>query len=179
MSSPEYAETEAKLRAVYTQHMPSKLGTIPAILQQFAGREAELLSRVEKKYVLGQRRTPSSRLPEGAVTSDSHPIRVSWVSAAAPGRGRVGLCFCPGKRIQKSRLRAGHEESGTAIMRDLPTDLRRLREHFGAQMLICLLNAAELRSLGIRCDYGKAVEKAGLAFVHYVSSPPARQGPCT
>ena len=43
------------------------------------------------------------------------------------GGGRLGLCFCPGKQIVKSRLRAGHEESGRPIMRDLTQDLQRLR----------------------------------------------------
>jgi len=53
------------------------------------------------------------------------------------------------------------------MLRDLSSDLRRLREHFGCGMLVCLLNEAELRTLGVRCDYQKAVVRAGLQFVHY------------
>ena len=34
-------------------------------------------------------------------------------------------------------------------------------------MLICLLNEAELRCLGIRRGYGEAVEKTGVTFVSY------------
>lgn len=33
--------------------------------------------------------------------------------------------------------------------------------------LVCLLNAAELRSLGIKCNYGAEVSRAGIEFVHY------------
>lgn len=33
--------------------------------------------------------------------------------------------------------------------------------------LVCLLNDAELRSLGIKCDYGAEVARAGIEFVHY------------
>lgn len=33
--------------------------------------------------------------------------------------------------------------------------------------LVCLLNDAELRSLGIKGDYGTAVDLAGIEFVHY------------
>ena len=82
-------------------------------------------------------------VPANAQTSDSHPIRVSWITdsqqgdaedsgparfSARPGQlgGRLGLCFCPGKQIMNSRLRAGHEESGRPIMRDLMQDLQRL-----------------------------------------------------
>jgi hypothetical protein len=65
-------------------------------------------------------------VPANAQTSDTHPIRVSWVTDDRGG-GRLGLCFCPGKQIVKSRLRAGHEESGRPIMRDLTQDLQRLR----------------------------------------------------
>lgn len=97
-----------------------------------------------------------------AVTSETHPMRLSWVSATGAdgggGGGRLGLCFCPGKQIQRSRLRAGHEESGQPIMRDLGADLRRLRQHYGVTQLVCLLNDAELRSLGVRCVYRGAVE---------------------
>mmetsp|Transcript_127467 Transcript_127467/g.248410 ORF Transcript_127467/g.248410 Transcript_127467/m.248410 type:complete len:307 (+) Transcript_127467:73-993(+) len=101
------------------------------------------------------------------VTSESHPIGVSWISRGTEGRGSLGLCFCPGKRLQRSRLRAGHEEAGRPILRDLSSDLRRLREHFGCGMLVCLLNEAELRTLGVRCDYQKAVVKLGFQYVHY------------
>jgi len=106
--------------------------------------------------------------PTGApITSESHPIGISWISRGAEGRGHLGLCFCPGKRLQRSRFRLGHEEAGRTMMRDLPSDLQRLREHFGCRMLVCLLNEAELRTLGVRCDYQETVVRAGLQFVHY------------
>ena len=120
------------------------------------------------------RRAPRATvpIPVNAQTSDTHPIRVSWVTAA-PEDGdsvaesaRLGLCFCPGKQIVKSRLRAGHEESGRPIMRDLAQDLARLHG-LGIRQLVCLLNDAELRSLGIKQKYGEEVAKAGIEFVHY------------
>jgi len=104
---------------------------------------------------------------KAAVTSESHPIGISWISSGEEGRGSLGLCFCPGKKLQRSRFRPGHEEAGRPILRDLSSDLRRLRDHFGCGMLVCLLNEAELRTLGVRCDYQEAVVAAGLQFVHY------------
>lgn len=102
------------------------------------------------------------------VTSESNPIRVSWVSTghseAVPGR--LGLCFCPGKQLRQSRLRAGHEEQGRPIYRDLVADLERI-SGLGCRSLICLLNDAELRCLGIRGGYGEAVERSGMTFVSY------------
>ncbi len=86
------------------------------------------------KTTSGSRRqgTVAAAVPANAQTSDSHPIRVSWVAGSRQGDddvvpgGRLGLCFCPGKQIMKSRLRAGHHESGCPIMRDLAQDLQRL-----------------------------------------------------
>lgn len=81
-------------------------------------------------------------VPPNAQTSETHPIRVSWVvdgrqdEAEGNVGGKLGLCFCPGKQIMKSRLRAGHEESGRPIMRDLAQDLRRLHG-MGIRQCVC------------------------------------------
>ena len=109
-------------------------------------------------------------MPLPPQTSETHPIRVSWVARAGEsGGGQLGLCFCPGKRLLKSRLRrAGHrDESGQPIARDLRADLARLRNNFGATCIVCLLSAAELRSIGVAGDYGGAVASAGMAFLSF------------
>ena len=107
---PRFTSAERRLRAVYAVHAPDKLPSVPALLAQFAGRETELLGKVERKYlsrVAARDKTKAAH--PGAVTSDSHPMRVSWVGGSRAAeqpcaeRGRVGLCFCPGKRMEKSR----------------------------------------------------------------------------
>ena len=61
-----------------------------------------------------------------------------------------------GKQLKVSRLRAGHEETGQPIMRSLPTDVEQLCQA-GVHVLVCLLNDAELRALGIKSgDYYRA-----------------------
>ena len=43
-------EVEMFLKDVYSKHMPEKLSTIPNILSKYAGREQELVAKMEKKY---------------------------------------------------------------------------------------------------------------------------------
>ena len=50
--------------------------------------------------------------------------------------GKMGLCFCPGKQ---------HARDGKHISRSLDSDLVRLKERYGIQCVVCLLNDAELR----------------------------------
>ena len=49
----------ARLSEIYQQHDPSKVASIPAMLQKYAGHEAALLARVEKKY-LGAAASPGA-----------------------------------------------------------------------------------------------------------------------
>lgn len=84
-------------------------------------------------------------------TSESRPITVSWILRPDPAGtagesttcsgnsgigGSLGLCFCPGKR---------HVRGGKKLERDLQTDLKRLKNHYLIECLVCLLNDAELR----------------------------------
>ena len=39
-----------QLHRIYQQHCPDKLGNVSALLAKFAGREAELLAKVQRKY---------------------------------------------------------------------------------------------------------------------------------
>jgi hypothetical protein len=38
---------------IYRQYCPEKLGNVPSLLQQFAGREELLLKKVKAKYNVG------------------------------------------------------------------------------------------------------------------------------
>jgi hypothetical protein len=51
-------------------------------------------------------------------------------------------------------------------MRDLTTDLQRLKEHFGVSSLVCLLNDAELRSLGVRRTCSLCADTARVYHLH-------------
>ena len=169
-----------QLQAIYAVHAPQKACNIGPLLAKFAGREAELVSKVRAKYC--EAASPVAQ------TSSSHPIRVSWVVLPAEcGGGKLGLCFCPGKQLKKSRLREGHrDEDGRPIRRSLKQDLARLRapsgggdcdnslpqgqsrsNGLGCQCLVCLLNTYELRTIGIRCDYAGAVREAGMDFISF------------
>lgn len=88
-----------------------------------------------------------------ARTSDSHPIRVDWLST--PWMGKVGLTFAPGK-VQADAATGTWE-------RDLRLDLDRLRKELGADRLICLLQDDELAELGI-ATLPHAAEAAGMRF---------------
>lgn len=66
------------------------------------------------------------------------PIRVDFLPADAHGLpGRVGLTFAPGKR------------DGYKWHRDLATDLDRLRDHYGADLLVSLMEDFEYQFLQI------------------------------
>jgi len=72
-------------------------------------------------------------------TSASHPIRVDFLPTHLPGK--VGLTFAPGKHSTS--------KGGLRWERDLDEDLDRLVEHFGVQVLVCLLQESELEWLKI------------------------------
>jgi hypothetical protein len=46
------ASVEQELVKLYEQHCPEKTANVPALLDKFAGREHELLSKVRRKYGL-------------------------------------------------------------------------------------------------------------------------------
>eukprot|EP01047_Picozoa_sp_COSAG01_P030951 COSAG01_NODE_2176_length_8220_cov_15.093215_1_plen_91_part_00 len=58
---PEEGGTaELRLREIYAQHARHKLADVPALLVQFAGRESELVEKVERKYILVRGQPPAS-----------------------------------------------------------------------------------------------------------------------
>eukprot|EP00729_Bicosta_minor_P005743 gene5743-35512_t len=97
------------------------------------------------------------------VTSENSPFKVSWITDG------LGCCACPGKRVDKPRPRAGHEESSKRpIRRNLAADLATLAAVHKVTMVVCLLNDAELRSLGVSSkDYPTIAADAGIELVTF------------
>jgi hypothetical protein len=92
------------------------------------------------------------------LTSADRPIRLDLLPAsAATWPGRVGLTIAPGKRYP------GMEGMWE---RDLGADLARLREVYGASMLVPLCEVDELARIGIGDLYSRA-EEAGLEVVAF------------
>lgn len=52
-SSMDSAEFEAKLTEFFSQHKESKLKLVPRIVEEFKGKEAQVLQHLHNKYVLG------------------------------------------------------------------------------------------------------------------------------
>ena len=89
-------------------------------------------------------------LPLPTRTSEDSPLRVALVpSALHRGRGTLGLTFAPGKK---------HIGLEATWDRDLATDLRRLREVYGTDLLVSLIEDAELSLLGIDGLFERARE---------------------
>ena len=98
-------------------------------------------------------------------TSQSHPIEVAFISPSAHSwPGRLGLTFAPGKKARSLY--------GEPWDRDLSTDLKRLREKFGVDLLCPLLEEAEFTALGI-----PTLREEAIAFgmqVHHLPIPDTR-----
>ncbi|NJL82150.1 MAG: protein phosphatase [Chloroflexaceae bacterium] len=75
------------------------------------------------------------------VTSESSPLEVDFLTSDLLGRpGQIAMTMAPGKQ---------DEEAEIIWKRDLQADLKRLREYYGINHLICLLEDEELHQLGI------------------------------
>lgn len=70
------------------------------------------------------------------------------------GAGRLGLCFCPGKQVQRGRTRWS---------RNMQADLTRLKATYTVTTMVCLLDAYELRSFHIS-GYKDQVASLALGF---------------
>ncbi len=78
--------------------------------------------------------------PQVQTSSDS-PIQVDFLPLAELGiPGRIGLTLAPGQLFL---------DSTTVYDRDLVSDLNRLRQVYGIDQLVCLLEPEELKDLGI------------------------------
>jgi len=89
-------------------------------------------------------------------TSESHPIQVNFVDVP-DAKGRLGLTFAPGKN---------HNGMTARWRRDLQTDLERLKERYGADVLVSLLEGHELRRLQIEHLLPRA-HRCGLKVIRY------------
>ena len=86
--------------------------------------------------------TASTKTEGGKRTSLSDPIIVNWVAQdIAPGRGKFGITFAPGKRSDSYY--------GKPWDRRLDIDLNRLRAVYGVDVLISLVEDHELDFLKI------------------------------
>ncbi len=74
-------------------------------------------------------------------TSRDSPLRVDWLDAEAAG-GRLGLTLAPGKHARSV-------EFDGRWARSLSADLDQLAQRHGADTLVCLLEDAELKRLGL------------------------------
>ncbi len=102
---------------------------------------------------------PAARPPSGARTSATDPIAVAWLPIDLGSRGgRLGLTFAPGKHAPSTL--------GRPWARDLEADLHRLREGHGVDVLVSLVEDAELSWLRIPGLVG-AAEARGIAVLRH------------
>lgn len=93
-------------------------------------------------------------------TSEDSPIRIDFIqSAEFPKLNRLGVTFAPGKK-QPNPL------SGPAWDRDLVTDLVRMRDHYGIDVLLSLIEDRELEELQIP-DLVEQAEKVGIRVIRF------------
>src|SRR5918912_3626678 len=90
-------------------------------------------------------------------TSESHPIRVDFLPRQALELpGQLGLTFAPGKKT---------DETDGRWERDLETDLQRLRDEYGVEALVSLMEHNEYSDLQIPEFFQKAEER-GMDVLH-------------
>lgn len=88
-------------------------------------------------------------------TSQSHPLYIAAVQSA-PGYGRVGITFCPGK--QQASAMTG------AWQRDLTIDIAAIGE-FGAAAVVTLIEEHEFAALQVQ-GLGEAVISHHMEWLH-------------
>jgi hypothetical protein len=98
----------------------------------------------------------------GWKTSHRHPLRVDWVDLSqVPGmaacQGRLGMTLLPGKR---------HVGWSGDHWRDLEADARRLRNHWGVDTLLLLVEDHELRMTGVP-DIVEVMARHGVEVVRH------------
>jgi ADP-ribosyl-[dinitrogen reductase] hydrolase len=92
-------------------------------------------------------------------TSHSHPLQIAEVQSA-PGRGLIGITFCPGKQ-QPGALTGAWD-------RDLATDLDLIRD-WGAVAVVTLVEGHELKSLKVQ-EMGSLVAARHMSWLFPVST---------
>ena len=92
------------------------------------------------------------------ITSETNPIRVDWIETAL-WPGHLGLTLAPGKKGPSATGEILHD-------RDLEADLTRLRQHYGTQVLVSLLELDEARKYGLE-TYDAQAEDLGIDVLHH------------
>lgn len=87
-------------------------------------------------------------------TSQTHPLRIAEVRAA-PGLGRIGITFCPGRHDR---------DTDHVWARGLGSDLDAIRD-WGARLVLTLVEPAELLALKVP-DLGAEVRARGMEWCH-------------
>ncbi|MEL7037053.1 MAG: cyclin-dependent kinase inhibitor 3 family protein [Cyanobacteria bacterium J06592_8] len=91
-------------------------------------------------------------------TSVSSPLAVEFLTSdLLQQSGKIGMTMAPGKQ---------DEEAEMVWNRDLKVDLERLREYYGIDRLVCLLEPEELNQLGIP-DLLTQAQAYGMATEHF------------
>ena len=100
-------------------------------------------------------------------TSQTHPLQIAVVDAL-PGRGRIGITFCPGKK-QPDALTGAWD-------RDLGLDVQAIAD-WGAAAVLTLIEPHEFEDLKVR-GLGEAVHAQHMDWLHApirdVSTPDSR-----
>lgn len=92
------------------------------------------------------------------LSSSDSPIRVDWIETAL-WPGHLGLTLAPGKRGLSANGQVMHR-------RDLDADLTRLRRHYGAQVLVSLLEHGEAERYGLAA-YDAQADALSLDVLHH------------
>eukprot|EP01024_Parvocaulis_polyphysoides_P043018 TRINITY_DN3927_c0_g2_i1.p1 TRINITY_DN3927_c0_g2~~TRINITY_DN3927_c0_g2_i1.p1 ORF type:complete len:204 (+),score=9.09 TRINITY_DN3927_c0_g2_i1:173-784(+) len=102
-------------------------------------------------------------------SSLSHPISVSWIFSEQDiivenqnkkeliNWGKIGVSYCPGKKFTKGDWK---------FDRDIKTDLKRLRQFYVFDVIVCLLGDYELRTLGVH-NYANSVQNEDMEFIQF------------
>lgn len=96
-------------------------------------------------------------------TSDTHPIRTDFLPNESLGLpGKLGMTFAPGMKDPRP---------GVGWRRDVDTDLRRLKDEYGADILVSLMEdfeyGDERYEMGGLGEFRDAVEDADIEFRHF------------
>jgi protein-tyrosine phosphatase len=87
-------------------------------------------------------------------------LKISNVFKIEETGGKLALCQCPGKILQKGR-------DGKPRNRNIKQDLEDFKAQ-GVSMVVCLLNDYELRTIGVKIDVYKAIlKKLDVEFIQY------------
>ncbi len=89
-------------------------------------------------------------------TSISHPLQIAEVGTGLPGRGKIGVTFCPGKYDPYAMTGAWY--------RDLALDLDTIRD-WGASAIVTLLEPKEFKLLRVE-RLGEEVLRRNMQWFH-------------